>query len=321
MSFLKSLSDMVSALIQHKADEATITRADITETCNEILAAQNNIREILQVVGKPERSAMLTAMKGSKIPAAVAYQTYVKALASRKSTNYEAEAFFGSLEKANKTMLGLIADILKNVDQLIDDKNITIHNTRITHAATLGILSHANLLTTFTAYLLDAACGVVVEDTKRLPKYREVYLTKNALAVARVVDLINDREGRYNFVKEMDGLKRRGDDLMLWTERGTIDEYGSDRPYEDAKGFIMGFLDVTIPFYAVRKFWDDYKHNQYLKNRNTKAWLEQRVALVRYKLAGMDPNSPEYIKAEEVAANYDELISKYDRKIQDYMDR
>ena len=64
--------------------------------------------------------------------------------------------------------------------------------------------------------------------------------------------------------------------------------------------------------------WDDWKHTQYLKNKDFKEWLENHSALLRLEVTNIDPNSPEYHRLLKIVDAYDQKIVEYDRKIASY---
>lgn len=237
---------------------------------------------------------------------------------AKKKENTKA---FGALLEANKKFIDIQEELLKNLDNLVVESAITIFNIRLSHVALLGILRQSEMFGTYLGYYW-AQISVILSniDESTIPGYRTAYLIKNRDNIVEIVNMICEKEGRYSFLAEIDNIKKKNSNLLLYSAGQTIDRFikpnALNRNVSTTVYFGSFMLDIFVWIGSVR---DDFKHYKHIKDVNLKEWAEAHVANLKYSLAEKDPNSPEAIKLANIIKAYDDEIAKVDERINKYL--
>jgi hypothetical protein len=221
----------------------------------------------------------------------------------------------------NKMFIKIQEDILKNIDKIMVEKELTIMNTRLGFVSLLGILRQSETYGCYFSYLLDQIFTISNKKGSDIPGYRSKYLVVNKELFIDITNTICDKKGTYSFLNEMDDLKRKNANLLLYANGNTVDMFAKSSNYTSSVlSYLKSGLYALNIFLWVGEIVDDYKHNRYLKNKHIKEWLESHVANLRYDLADKDPDSPEALKLQKIIDAHDSKIVEFDRKISKYLD-
>lgn len=317
---LDTLSEVIKTLTKKMKGDNTISREDILESCDLVIQQQQTVIECIGALSKNEQAALLKILSHPlNKDVAEGMVTYRRAVGNT-ATRLDNASFLGALLEAEKRLVKLTKEISSNIDTLFTEREFTISQTKVSHAATIGIIRNANILSSFLINLVDYLQQEFLGTVKDLPRYRTVFIKKYASDVAEIVGDVIDKSGRYSFLAEIDAIRTKGQDLLLYTEGQSIADYGNSDDYRQVtRSASIGFNVVSIMMY-LRNSWDNMKRLKYLQNQQLKSWMENKNALLRMKLAGIDPNSEEYIRTAEIVASYEKLITEYEKKINAYLE-
>lgn len=244
------------------------------------------------------------------------YESYLKVIRG-KAAGEERKRPLGSLLEANASFAKLLGEISNKIDYLFDNDSVDIFNVRMSHIAILGLMRQSEMVLNFSAYLYSFMSRVDSRSAVSIPKYRDKFLVERCDRVATIVSLLLDKKGPYNFLREVDTIRKKNADLVLgatgrfqFTDSVVNSNYTPS--FLDNLASALSCLNI---FGAALDAWDDYRLAKYERNKEIKEWLETHVTLLRMDLADVDKTSPEYMKLVAIIRAYDDKIADYDKDI------
>jgi hypothetical protein len=239
--------------------------------------------------------------------------------AARKADD---EKPFSAYYKTNDLFISIQKDILKHIDTIMEQKEANIFNVRISFVALLGILRQSELYGTYLSYLFDQLMTVAGNNKViDIPGYRPKYLIDHYKEFIEITNLICNKKGRYSFLTEIENMKRKNANLVLYSNGQPASVFAKATDYtKSTVSYIVHGLYALNIFLWIGESIEDYKHSRYLKNQNLKQWMESHVANLRLELANIDPDSKEAVRLQKIIQAYDAKIAEYDRKINEYLE-
>lgn len=256
-----------------------------------------------------------------KLISADVYNVYFKNL-SGKAKSDESRFFLNAIMEANAEYSDILLKIEKDLDKLIEQKELTLVNVRMTSISVLGIIRQSNVVLNWTMFMWSQFIKTVSGgNVNEIPLYRCKYLMDKAILVADTVSYIRDRKGPYMFLEEAKQLKQKNADLILNATSSSVNFLSMLNPSNYTKGFLDNLstlLSVLNIFRWSQEMYDDWKHKNYLADKEMLSWMEQHSSMLRYELDGMNKDDPKYRMMLQVIDAYDSRISDYHRKIEEY---
>lgn len=324
MSVFSKLADNILQLTKDAVKTRSIPVDDLRDVIRENINTHKRLHDLIMAVNPKEYKDIYTkyatASKQAKGPAQNVYPEYIKRLQGKAKTD-EDKFFMNSIALANDDFEGILTDIGKNLDTVIEDKVINIKNVRMTAISVLGILRQSNMLVNFTKFFFTQVSSAVAGKLEDIPNYRTKYLVDNADKVANIVSQVRSKTGAYMFLKEAKELRTKNADLVLGATQNGLSFLNMLNSNHYTKGFLDNLntlLSVLNIFRWTQEKWDDYLDECHRSNKETLSWMESHVAILRMELANMDHNDPKYQHMKKVVDAYDMRIAEYDRKIKDY---
>ena len=238
-----------------------------------------------------------------------------------KALAAENASLFGGPLQALMLMLNVSKDILKNLKYFSSEDGLPLYQVKLSTVMLLGVVSETNFLANYTVYLWNHLTGSISCGKLYPIPYQAKYLIDNVNKFIVLVNELCNKENSYTFIKSVEEIKKKNSDLMLYNEGVSFlsqlnqQAFGSIEQRRLKSGLI-GFNLIN----SIAEYITIYKHNKYLKNKATKEMLENQLALIRYDIMGVDPNSSEYTKLVKRIELYEAEIAKYDKKLQEYME-
>lgn len=315
-----------SALVNHTKDKAqmqSLRKDDVVTILKQNIDMHKANADALNVMSAQEMNNWMLkvteALNNTPGKSRDVYDRYMKGLSSSASA-LERKCFLGSLKTINKDIVPILEEILKNIDSFMENDKVELYETRMSQLAVLGICRDSTRVATFTQYLYTYLIRVTNDTYGDIPRYREEYMLDNVDKVSKIVSNFVDRKGYYNFNQDMVKIKRQNADLILGANgKFSFNQYiGSVRNFytADILDAILSALSCLNLYDHVMNFIDDYKLERNQRNKETKAWLETHVAMLRMELAEKDKSSKEYARLENIIKAYDAKITEYDEAIQ-----
>lgn len=252
------------------------------------------------------------------------YDTYPIVLDMQKELHGKAGLFerarcFGSILKTAKAMIDIVNEIDKNVKMLVGESaTITIDGAKITDIVMMGILREIDIFINYSGYLWEYFCLVLNQGGQQIP-YRAQYLIEHQEAFFAIMENVCDKAGNYSFLKEVDTIKRKNADLVLYNNGSSFLPFLNRHNYtaDDELHIQHGIIGLNIFAWIVSK-WENWKYAQYKKTQKHREWLKQEEFMLKQKLNNVDPSSPEYKKTQQYIEAYSNEIAKLDKEIADY---
>lgn len=320
----KKLAASLGKFVTDKIKIRAIDKVELQQLLRDNIEGHRSIEKIMSNFSDKEmyewfRNMMNTAAKANNNLCKNVYANYLKDLRG-KASGLERKRPLGSLLEANQSFGKLLEEISKKIDYLIENESVTIFNVRMSFIAILGLLRASDKVLSFSIYLYSYLTRIESRSTASIPKYRDQFLIDNCHAVATQVSLILEKKGPFNFLQDVETMRKKNADLVLGAT-GHFDFLGSIVNSNYTPSFLdnlMSALSCLNIFGAALDAWDDYRLAKYQRNKETKEWLETHVSLLRMDMANMDKTSAEYMKLVDIIKAYDEKIAEYDKEILDF---
>lgn len=228
---------------------------------------------------------------------------------------------WGAFIEANRQLLKIQQDILKNLDKIIVDKEVTVLNTRVATVTLLGLLRQSELYAKYSSFLVDLISRSLANPKDEGPRYRAAYMLEHFDEFVEITNLVCDKSGRYSFLNEVDNLKKRNANTLLYANGQTFDVMAKASMYtKSVQSYLASSFHFLNVFLWAGEIIQSYYHERYLSNKSTKDWLESHVAYLRLQLSDVDPDSKEAMRLNNIIDAYDDQIAKYDRQINEYLE-
>lgn len=324
MNPFPELSNSILSLVKKKIKAGSLTQ----EKVDYLLSIQQEMLDALIVAFNTfDKSNLVTFMqKYFKIPSDPKNKNsvnYILPILIKSYTGRAAAAEknkpFDAIADAAEILKKINTELKRNLDTFIPNQTITLFEGKISTVMLLGLLRETDLFINYTSYLW----GHFVESVTKLQTipigYRAKYLQSNLKYYIKLINDITNKEYNYSFVQDINGIKKKNADLILYANNQTFSGFVDPRNYSgsSSRRLVKGIAVFNAISWLAER-WDDYKHNKYLKNKNFKEWLENQSALLRLDLMNVQYDSPEYQRIAKIITLYNNKIAEYDQKIQEY---
>lgn len=325
-SVLSSLAENLANMAKSAIKMRSIPVEDLRNTLRENIKRHKRVSEMIVMLSTKEYQDLYSRysmqMKNAKLLSAKVYEQYVKGLQGKAQSD-ENKFFMNSLATTNADFVKILTDIEKNVEHLVGDKHLSISNVRMTAISVLGIIRQSDILVNFTMYLYGQFTTALTGNTNDIPNYRCKYLMDNVDKVSLITTQVRNHQGAYMFLDEAKQLRGKNADMVLNATGSSVGFLNLIKTSNYTKGFLDNLdtvLAVLNIFRWTQEKWDDYKYACYQSNKETLAWMENNVAMLRMDLANVSQDDPKYQHLKKVVDAYDAQIAAYDKKIKEYED-
>ena len=236
-----------------------------------------------------------------------------------KARSLEEAKTFGAAEKAVNTYMTILSDIEKNLDTLFEKEEITLYESKLSNLMILGMLREADIVVNYTSYLYTYFSDTIANKKDTIIGYRRKYLIENYEKYLNILDFVCNKEGNYRYLQDIDSVKRKNADLILYANNNSFFNVLNIRAFDLNHMFHLKYGVFGFNFFTfILSLFNDWRHTQYQKKKDLKEWLEVHNARLKQELRDTDPNSPEYARLTKVINAYDMKITDLDKKIRDY---
>lgn len=272
-------------------------------------------KELVQVVDKYMKVRFDPRNKNS----VAGVLPYIHKHLTGRAATMETKLPFSSAIFSAQRLLEVTKDIEKHLDTFVDKEGITLDKTKLTVVMLLGVLQDIDTFIDYVNYLWSHVTRAVTGTSLYPIAYQAKFLNTMSARYCALVSAICDSKGAYTFLRDIDALRKKNVDLILYgagdTALNLLSRVGYTKYDQDhiQKG-IIGFNIVG----HILEYMDVWRHDTYIKERNMRALLEDEIALLRYDLMGVDPNSREYANLVKRIELREQEIARLDRKIKEY---
>jgi len=235
----------------------------------------------------------------------------------------ESRDMFSAVIATMKSMQSALVEIRHNA-QYLTAPEINENNMRISHVTILQFVKLAEIMGDFAAFmymaLLDELCDDFDKNDHVLPQYRYDNIKKHL----DLTILMINQHFNVNIFKDVtasiDELKKEGKDILVFLEDGSHNADLAETLNSNTaiiQGFNFGNLTMN-PFLVIGRAYHDMVHLKMIRTQKQKAWMQARVALLKAKMNGLDPESKEYLDLEKLIETYSNMITEIDQKLEKY---
>jgi hypothetical protein len=317
--FAKSLVDLIKDKIRLRAVAKKDIVKDISLTKSTLEITANTLAE-LQIDRTDDMVIRFSKIcQANKLPDH--YNLFI-GRCGRPTKDVEVGKPFESIIRACKTSAAILEAILKNIDKYIETNDITIFKCHMSHAAIFGMIKNSNILANYSSYMLGYFIAVLDnENANNIAKYRLEYLKEKNQDFANVVSQLNERRSIYNFIKDVDVLRKSANDAILFANGNPIiDTLNPNRLAQGVRDSVtMGFMYLNI-FAMLKERYDLWQHAKYRKLEDERDAMKNRVAMLKMQMDDIPKSSTEYQRQMQIVQNYEEMINKHDRQINEYFE-
>ena len=228
------------------------------------------------------------------------------------------ERFLGAFADMLASYAVILDEISKNVDEIFQNKSINLFNSKVSHAAVLGMVVDAEMFGKFIDWYLALFMSEVVAGLPKLLPYQMKYLEETVKVVPAMINrIINGRSGS-TFINNVLNYKNGGSDVLLVNGNNQ-----SNAKFAKISGSLTD-ADVEAGARGIglfKKIGDWFVTKKDEKMRRMKAerdLMQARVQLLKLELDNVDPESPEYKKQIKIIENYTAIIARIDQKLDKY---
>lgn len=303
MSVIQTLSSAVTSWIKGDIKLKSINRDNYKTNLNEMISqSQMYLNSFFSVLSEDDRKNMRDALKAANGPAKEVYLNFIKGLNS-SAKRYEDRAFLGSIENSLSASTSILNGIVTKLDDLFQQKSISLNNTRLSHVMVFGLVGHIDTMITFSSYLISIAQTAVTTpaEVKDIAPYKFKFLAANMANVQSTINDISNKTGIAMFQAAISGIKKVNLDTALVSESGdnNVDFIPEQAISSEASALIPAGI-IQINFNIFRWIGETYYANLRRRNdarRTESKLIEARIALYRYNLA----HSPSITDEERAA--------------------
>jgi len=324
MSVFSDLADRIKTFVKDSIKLKSLSKEDILAIVEQNITAHKHFITPLESLTKKEITDLISNYR--KISSGLKEPYYhilteLNKLNGVKANNLVLQEHeLAPIFKTNKKFIAILTQIKADIDKIIVDEELTLFSTRLSHAALLGILRQSNLYGTYSSFLLSVMIRTQTKSNYTLPGYRAKYLEKHLVDIATITNLITDKTGTYRFLSEVEDMRKRDANTLLYANDNTFDivTRASNMTMSAVHNIRFGISLLDIFTWGMTII-DDYNHECHLRNERHKKWMEAHVALLKMDLANTNIDDPKYVKLTKIIDAYDAEISKYDKKINKYL--
>lgn len=322
MNVIKTVKDFF-AIKKDKVSNTTylFKTADMTsEALGNLLEALQNpafsqsLISVLNVRSRP--NGPRTYLTGA------AYEHYLKHLPPQWKKLEERRPLC-SIIAITGTMISDLRDLMAHFRDWFSEENIKDEDVRLSNLIIAGYIESCYRFCNWLQWMFIARdhfnrTGGKVKDDEYSPAKYIAKSIENALpTVFKVEEEILYRRSKTSFSTILIAMRNSNKDVSIKSDGIDITTYADDSSYSKVE-LEYTAVGLVNPFMSAARHIAQWQRDNYEKNRDLREWISMRIALVEQQQNGMDPNSPEYKKAEAIMKKYLDQISHLDAKIKKY---
>lgn len=215
------------------------------------------------------------------------------------------------LIEVNKSML-------KNLDKMFTDKFVVINKIKVTDVYCLSIIRQSDFYSNYCNNLIGLISSVINNIHQNFPKYRQTFLLDKYTIFISITDRICSYPNNVFSLRDLQNVKDSGMDFKIQDGEVLSGVLPTSMTREIISG-VNGLVLFPNPFRFFSELMVDYKHSVFLKNKETKEWLEYHVALLKMEEQNTNKDNQKYVTLTKTIAFYEDKIAKKQSEIDKYL--
>lgn len=322
-NFFGDLFSFVSSKVKSEVKYRSLSKQEFIDTINDNINNHNTfLSPISGLLDSDLTDLFRNIQKTSGIKQYPYFIDFRKGLI-KIAAQLESDTPFNSIIKTNKIFVEINKKLLSNIDKIVSSDKITIFDMKLSVYGLMSFLKRSEIYGNISQYLLYICMTLRNEKTSDIPKYRIKYIKDYLELCIETTNSFCNSAYKYDIIKDIEIVKKKGIDFKVAPLDKSISLDAIAKP-SDYSTMMLSNLILIPTFFNIFKLvgenWIQYKNTKREKIKDTKEWLESHVALLKYEAATKEQNSSDQIRLEKIIGKYDDMITKYDKKLNDYVE-
>jgi len=320
---IDKLDSAVTAGLAAKTKFATITKEQILDHLDtnrqSLLSGMTFISNLEPFLPKMKQEIMLVRNPDLKTQFGVhLYQQIAKSLIGTAS-KMESNSLFASFMMAAQTYNSITDQIIRGIDDFVAGKTLTIFSTKMSHAVILGLAEEADFYGKYLVSLESAIVSSICTDVPAPAPYLVEFMNTNFKRFADLTNRIINSGAEKNFVNALRDYVKNGTDILLvGNENVSNVKFAKVSLGKLPPDLLASSAEGIGIFRGIGNWFFDRKDRKMRKLDAERKLLKAQVDLMKLDLDNVDPNTPEYQRMAKIIANYQGMIAKMDRELDEY---
>ena len=315
-NIINSLDNYISKVTVNKLK--SLSTAELMSYLELLITEHKTFVNTLDMMSKNDTAAFTNMFKEKAVSKAKQYFSIVGKLESR-AKEIEATSVLGSFKIAAQGYLKRLDEIKNVMRELYDTKVVNVYTTKMSQVLIYGYMGEAQLIADANLYLFDLVSSTIIDDLPEPPKYRLEFLVDHRDFIAYCINKVCNRATDVSVLANVKELANTNTDVLIVDDNNNSNvKYLSPDYSTSLIGNVRSFINLPNPFRLIGEIWNVYKRAQISKRETEKEWMEAHVALLRLEMADIPHDSKEYMKLVKIIENYENMINKYDKMLNEY---
>lgn len=316
---LKEFEKRLRGMVRSKEGKSVIKQNDILDHIEDSKQHLNVFRNMMENLSQDhvnELKKQTVRMAEENDYFAAKYEEMVSRLQG-KAAKAENNAPFTVCHQVADKLVGMLENTRKQVDNKFPEK-LNIHTSRYSHLAALGGIHACDQFSQFCIYLHQGLMWEVSQHLREPPKYRFNYVEQNFWPMVNLINKTFAGTGPATLPSVMEHLRKSNNDIPIITDEGEPNTgYFNKSKAGDTTMNLLG-ISLFNPFWKIGKLYTEWRHARIDKIEKERDWVQAHISLLKMDLEGADPDSSEYQRLQKIIENYEGMLAKLDKQLQEY---
>lgn len=318
---IKDIEQRLGKLLGRGGSRAVIKREDVLKHIDMSRRYLNTFKETFESLGEDKLQQLWQQTQSLQNDDyfASTYVEFVNRLNS-KAAKAEASKPFSVCLRTARQLADMLNEVEQNVQDLFPEK-FNLHSARYSHLAALGAIHACDEFARFCTFLYQGVVWESIKETKEPAPYRFQYVRNNFWFALNLVNRTFSGTGPVKLNSIIKELEKSNNDISVTNDDGEPNTAFFNK--SRAGSVTMNLLGTALenPMWILGKLYVEWRQQRMDKIEQERDWIEANVALLKMELEDTDPDSEEYQRLVKIINNYEGMLAKADRKLDEYYDK
>jgi len=269
---------------------------------------------------EPRLEDILAKLKVNPVSTAgAAYLLFTKHLVGT-AAKLETAKPFGAIRTGIENYMSILEQLIGEMNSFVPGKTLTLYSAKISHITVLGLAREAAEYSKFVNNFINSIVGALVPDMDKLAPYIANYLRNNVERFAASTNDVVNLNMSKTTVNQIKNLVKSGTDTLLVGPENLSNVKLVRNTHESS--ISQSLLAAGASGLGIFRWLGNRKADRLdrkiRKMETERKLLQAQVDLMQLKLGNIDENSPEYQNLVKIINNYNGMLAKMEREINEY---
>jgi len=247
------------------------------------------------------------------------YQMFTKQL-SGTAARLEAANPFGAMRNGIENYMSILEQLSAGMNEFVPGKTLTLYSAKISHVTVLGLAKEASEYSRFVISFVNSIVGALIPDTDKLAPYIVNYLKAGVEGFATSTNQVVNFNMSKTTVNQIKNLVKSGTDTLLVGPENlsNVKLVRNTNESTISQNLLASGASGLGIFRWLGNRKADKLDRKIRKMETERKLLQAQVDLMQLKLSNIDENSPEYQNLVKIINNYNGMLAKMEREINEY---